>query len=90
MISRATPRFWECYDILPRQVKDQAQVAYRLWQEDPFHRGLEFKWVKGTKHPIRSVRIGLHWRALGVERDGVILWFWIGSHSEYDRLIANS
>jgi hypothetical protein len=38
-------------------------------------------------NPIYSVRIGLHYRALGLKEDDTIIWFWIGSHAEYDKLI---
>jgi hypothetical protein len=34
-----------------------------------------------------SVRIGLRYRALGVEADDGLLWFWIGSHADYDASI---
>lgn len=89
MKARAIPEFWECYEALPRKVQNQAQAAYRMWSEDPYHRSLEFKRIKGARHPVRSVRIGLHWRALGVESDDGVVWFWIGSHADYDKLIAN-
>jgi len=36
-----------------------------------------------------SVRIGLHYRALAVEDDGDLAWFWIGSHAEYDQLLRS-
>ncbi len=49
---------------------------------------LEFKQVHPT-HPIYSVRVGLNWRALGVVEGDVILWFWIGPHSEYNTLLRN-
>jgi hypothetical protein len=33
------------------------------------------------------VRIGLAYRALGVRDGEEIIWFWIGSHAHYDRLL---
>jgi hypothetical protein len=33
------------------------------------------------------VRVGLRYRALAVEADGSFVWFWIGSHADYDALI---
>jgi hypothetical protein len=36
-----------------------------------------------------SVRIGLGHRALALEHQGDLIWFWIGDHGEYDRLIQN-
>jgi len=34
-----------------------------------------------------SARVGLHYRALAVEDGGNLLWVWIGTHSDYDRLV---
>ena len=59
---------------------------YDVWQKDPYHPSLDFKQVH-PKRPIYSVRIGIHWRAIGVKDDDTITWFWIGSHSDYDKLI---
>ena len=35
-----------------------------------------------------SARVGLHYRTLGLPREGGVHWFWIGTHAEYDRLVA--
>ena len=87
MKSVATKRFRDCFDALPLPVQRQAEAAYRLWRGDPWHRSLEFKRLH-TRRPIYSVRIGLHWRALGMLDGDVVAWVWIGSHAEYDRLVA--
>ncbi len=59
------------------------------WKQKPFHPSLEFKIVK-PKENIWSVRIGIGWRALGVMRtdEDKIVWFWVGSHAEYDKILA--
>ncbi len=88
MTSFASRRFWRAFEALPRAIQRQAERAYELWKNDPYHESLEFKRVH-TKRPIYSVRIGLHWRAVGVKEGDTITWFWIGSHSEYDVLIEN-
>jgi hypothetical protein len=36
---------------------------------------------------IYSARIGLGYRALGQLEGSEIVWFWIGPHSDYDRLV---
>jgi hypothetical protein len=36
---------------------------------------------------IYSVRIGLEHRALAVMNKGRVMWYWIRSHHEYDRLV---
>jgi hypothetical protein len=37
--------------------------------------------------PLYSIRVGHRWRALGYRRDDTMIWFWIGSHAEYDKII---
>jgi len=50
------------------------------------HPSLQLKPVAGGKY--RSVRVGLYYRALGVPVSDGILWFWIGSHADYDRILG--
>ena len=68
-------------------VRTQAQRAYELFRSDPNHPSLRFKPVHPSR-PIYSVRIGIHYRALGCSRRQRLVWFWIGSHDEYERLIS--
>jgi hypothetical protein len=49
-------------------------------KDNPQHPGLQFKRVHPVK-PIYSVRINNDYRALGVRKDNIIIWFWIGSHA---------
>ena len=88
MISHTTRRFRACLEALPDHVRRQAQIAYRLFLLDPWHPGLHFKPVHPTK-PIYSARVGLGYRALGVRDGDAVVWFWIGSHADYDRLIGD-
>jgi len=68
-------------------VQRQALAAYQLWSLDLYHPSLQFKRVHPTD-PIYSVRIGRGWRAVGLQRGpDQMLWFWIGSHADYDRLL---
>jgi hypothetical protein len=55
--------------------------------KDPFYPGLQFKQVHSTK-PIYSVRIGIGWRAVGIRNGETVVWFWVGSHAEYDNLLS--
>ena len=79
----ASPEFWEAYSQLPRHIQALADRNFQQLKADPSHRSLQFK-LAGRHW---SVRVGLHYRALA-QRDGDdFVWFWIGSHAEYDRLI---
>ena len=87
MISRTTRRFREELARLPDEVQRQARKAYRLFRDNPRHPSLRLKRVHPIK-PIYSVRVSRNCRALGVLDGDTIVWFWIGNHGDYERLIA--
>lgn len=87
MRSRTTQKFRALRDALPKPIQDKAQVAYGLWSDNPDHPSLRFKKVH-AKLPIYSVRIDIDWRAVGILQDDTVVWFWIGSHSDYERLLG--
>ncbi|HAA28105.1 MAG TPA: hypothetical protein DCE56_11080 [Cyanobacteria bacterium UBA8553] len=78
-------RFWECYNALPEDVQRTSDQCYELLKADPSHPSKHFKKVG----KYWSVRAGKNYRALGVEVKTGILWFWIGTHAEYNKLIQN-
>ena len=80
----ATPRFWRCYRQLPENIQRLADKCYALLRDDPRHPSLHFKQIGR----FRSVRVGLHYRALAVEQESNLIWFWIGSHADYDKLLG--
>jgi len=84
--SQTTVSFWKCYAALPEPIRRQAKAAYKLFQEVPYHPSLHFKQVHSTR-PIFSVRITKDYRAVGVIQGVDIIWFWIGNHSEYDKIL---
>ena len=86
MKSHTTNRFRNAFRLLPVQIKRHAKEAYKLFKLNPYHPSLRFKPIHPTK-PIYSVRISRDYRAVGVRDRDEIVWFWIGSHSEYDDLI---
>jgi hypothetical protein len=84
--SHVTAGFRRLFADLPADVQKRARLSYRLWKEDPRHPGVDFKTVHSTQ-PIYSVRAGLGWRALGRREGDVMIWFWIGSHAQYNALL---
>lgn len=89
MKSRTTARFRQALAALPPDVQQLARRTFRVWQKNPSQPSLSFKPVHGTGQPIYSVRIGIHWRALAVRRGDEAVWFWIGSHAEYDQFLTH-
>jgi hypothetical protein len=86
VISHLTEEFRERFRRLPDRIQRIARKNYGLWQQNPSHPSLEFKRVH-PRRPIYSVRVGTGWRALGTREGEVMLWFWIGSHNAYEKLI---
>jgi hypothetical protein len=80
----ASRAFWEAYRKLPKSVRAVADKNYSLLKENPKHPSLHLKKIGR----FWSVRVGAPYRALAVEVDGGLLWFWIGSHADYDALIG--
>ncbi len=80
----ANEDFWKAYDALPQNVRDQADKCFELLKQDPKHPSLHFKKI-GSRW---SARVGRGYRALALEIDEGYLWYWIGSHADYDRIIG--
>ena len=83
---RTTPRFWRSYEVLPDDAQRLADKCFDLLKQDARHPSLQLKKVGR----FWSVRIGLYYRALAVEETGDLIWFWIGSHADYDRLLGRA
>lgn len=79
----ASPNFWKLFSLLPLETQQLAKEKYRLLKANPRHPSLRFKKVG----PYWSVRVSRGYRALGTELNDGILWGWIGSHADYDRLL---
>jgi hypothetical protein len=84
--SRTTRRFRDAFKQLPADVRRQARQAYQLFLHNPNHPSLHFKQVDAQRS-LYSIRIGLNYRALGVRNKDRIVWLWVGSHADYDKLL---
>jgi hypothetical protein len=79
---RTHRRFWKCFETLPEPVQELAREKYAMWKRDPYHPSLQFE---ERRNGICVVRIGNHYRAIGLREDDIIAWFWIGTYEEYNR-----
>ena len=86
MKSRRTRDFHKLFVRLPRDVQEKAKDTYRLFKANPYYPSLHFECID-RQEAIYSVRIGLRYRAVGLLEDDVILWFFIGSHEDYNNLL---
>jgi hypothetical protein len=87
--SHTTASFRSAFKQLSKELQKHAREAYRHFQTDPDYPSLRFKKVHPTK-PIYSARVGKGHRAVGVLDGAEIVWFWIGPHKEYERLIGET
>lgn len=77
------PEFWKRYVKLRPEVQEAAQKNFKLLKSNPKHPSLHFKQVK----KYWSVRVNLETRALAVTTGEDFIWFWIGGHKEYERIV---
>ena len=80
MNSSVAPEFWERFNRMSPEVQARARKQYALWLENHWHPSLHFKRVGR----YWSVRVDNTHRALGIEHDGTIHWFFIGRHDAYE------
>jgi hypothetical protein len=79
----AVSSFWNLFEKLPNEIQINANRHFELLKSNPYHPSLHLKKV----NEYWSIRIGIKYRALGIQKDEDIVWFWIGKHDEYDKLI---
>lgn len=80
----AAPSFWKCYNELPPSIKELADKKFKILKNNHDHPSLHLKKI----NRYWSIRVGKKYRALAVKVEEDIIWFWIGKHSEYDKLIS--
>ena len=88
MNSRTTSHFRELLAAMPAHVRQQARDAYELFRQNPSHPGLRFKKVHSNP-VLYSARVGIGYRAVGAVAGDTIIWYWIGSHADYDELLKH-
>jgi hypothetical protein len=86
MKSHTTQSFRAALALLPSDIQKRARAAYLRFRTNPQHPGLEFKKVHRAR-PVYSARVNDDYRAVGVMDGADIVWFWIGKHEEYERLL---
>jgi hypothetical protein len=80
---RAASSFWQRYGTLPKPLRKLADKNFKLLESNSSHPSLNFKPVG----KYWSARVGLNHRAVAVKSGEDFIWFWIGEHDPYERLI---
>ena len=82
MIGKTHRRFWRAFEKLPNSIQALAREKYNLWKSNPFHPSLGFE---ERRNNVCVVRIGNSYRAVGLREAETVVWFWIGTHEEYNK-----
>lgn len=89
MAHRATRGFWSAYRALPAEIREHATKQFALLKSNPQHPSVQLKKIgERDGREIWSARVTLRYRCLAVKLNGDLVWFWIGSHSEYDSRVS--
>jgi hypothetical protein len=84
MAHKAHPEFWHAYRQLLPDVQELADRNFQLLRDNPRHPPLRFRKVG----QYWSARVGLDYRAVGIDIAKGVLWGWIGPHDDYERFTA--
>jgi len=83
-VHRTAPHFWRRFQELPAPVQQTARRNFELLQANPRHPSLRFRNVGR----YWSARVGAAYRAVAIQDSGDFIWFWIGRHDEYLRVLG--
>ena len=83
MKSRAIASFWDGYNRLPPVIQELAVKQCKLWLDNPRHPSVRFKKI-GVRW---SARITDDYRAVGIMDGDNVIWFFVGTHAEYNQVL---
>ena len=79
----SSPKFLKYYGKLPANIRRLVDKNFALLKVNPKHPSLHFKQIRC----FWAVRVGLEYRTLAIDGPKGPVWFWIGTHDEYDKLL---
>jgi len=87
--NRTTRQFRELFDRLPARIQTLTREACVFFESNPSHPSFRHHELDDNNRAQHysgsfSVSITLQYRAIYIPVDGVNVWYWIGSHAEYD------
>jgi hypothetical protein len=75
--------FWALYSELSPNARRLADKQFRILEANSTHPSLHFKRVG----KYWSARVDQDHRAVALKVETGFMWFWIGTHADYERLI---
>lgn len=92
-MNRRTWAFLGMFAALPLPYQEAAIAAFQMFRQNPTHPALRPHQLKPSKKGQHwpgsiSVTITMGYRAIYAIRNGVNVWYWIGTHADYDTFIG--
>ncbi|MBI2429136.1 MAG: hypothetical protein HYV29_10140 [Ignavibacteriales bacterium] len=75
--------FWDHYKALPLALQKLADNNFSIIKQYPNHPLLRLLKID----EYISMRIGSRHRAIGIQQQETIIWFWIGTQKQYNTLV---
>jgi hypothetical protein len=74
---------------LPKRIQELTREACILFDRDPTHRSFRLHELHDTKRGQHvsgsmSVSITMQYRAIFIADAGINVWYWIGTHADYE------
>jgi hypothetical protein len=88
-----TASYRELFERLPERIQRLAEQAFQMFLANPNHPSLRRHILADNDrgqhrtHSI-SVSINMQYRAIYVEDGDTNVWYWVGSHADYNRFIG--
>ena len=84
-----TANYRDLLDRLPDEIQKSASASFKQFLENPNHPSLENHELADTRRGrhrrgSRAVSITRRYRAIYVEDGSTNVWYWIGSHEDYN------
>jgi len=81
------PKFNDSFSLLPKDIKDMTRRNFRKMITNPSLVGLKTMPGPSRRYNVSmySAKIGPDYRTLAVKFNDQYVWFWCGSHQEYNR-----
>lgn len=91
MRSLRFPSFNKAFDTLPKDIQELATTQFQKWKADP--QSVSIKPLDVANGEVVSCQINYRYRALACktkdqENNTTYVWFWVGSHEDYNKLVT--
>ncbi|GAB4139497.1 MAG: hypothetical protein Tsb009_08470 [Planctomycetaceae bacterium] len=90
-----TKEYKDLLENLPSQIRELADDHFQLFLSNPNHPSLRLHKLENSHMPSHrdgsySVSITMRYRAIFVIDDDTNVWYWVGSHTDYNKFTGRS